>query len=198
MLDITGAGAQLPMRSHWKLRPGPQSHKNSEQQCKRIRASTATANSKASATRQAAQQPQPAPLSRRKRTHEPCAAPSATSGADGERRMKGRARERHRRRMRQTHSTTSCPPLPSLGAPLVASAVRVTCSLRCPARRGGIALRGACVHPGHVLLTAPLPFDVRSDGGYSSRFNIYASGEAGAEACVSSAAPSAVTTARQR
>ena len=44
MLDITGAGAQLPMRSHWKLRPGPQSHKNSEQQCKRIRASTATAN----------------------------------------------------------------------------------------------------------------------------------------------------------
>ena len=35
MLDITGAGAQLPMRSHWKLRPGPQSHKNSEQQCKR-------------------------------------------------------------------------------------------------------------------------------------------------------------------
>ena len=61
MLDITGAGAQLPMRSHWKLRPGPQSHKNSEQQCKRIRASTATANSKASATRQAAQQPQPAP-----------------------------------------------------------------------------------------------------------------------------------------
>ena len=50
MLDITGAGAQLPMRSHWKLRPGPQSHKNSERQCKRIRASTATANSKASAT----------------------------------------------------------------------------------------------------------------------------------------------------
>jgi len=38
MLDITGAGAQLPMRSHWKSRPGPQSHKNSEQQCKRIRA----------------------------------------------------------------------------------------------------------------------------------------------------------------
>ena len=41
MLDITGAGAQLPMRSHWKLRPGPQSHKNSEQQCKRYRANTA-------------------------------------------------------------------------------------------------------------------------------------------------------------
>ena len=38
MLDITGAGAQLPMRSHGKLRPGPQSHKNSEQQCKRYRA----------------------------------------------------------------------------------------------------------------------------------------------------------------
>ena len=94
MLDITGAGAQLPMRSHWKLRPGPQSHKNSEQQCKRIRASTATANSKASATRQAAQQPQPAPLSHRKRTHEPCAAPNATSGADSERRMRRRARER--------------------------------------------------------------------------------------------------------
>ena len=63
MLDITGAGAQLPMRSHGKLRPGPQSHKNSEQQCKRYRANTHTANSKASATRQAAQQPQPAPLS---------------------------------------------------------------------------------------------------------------------------------------
>ena len=27
MLDITGAGAQPPMRSYWKLRPGPQSHK---------------------------------------------------------------------------------------------------------------------------------------------------------------------------
>ena len=27
MLNITGAGAQPPMRSHWKLRPGPQSHK---------------------------------------------------------------------------------------------------------------------------------------------------------------------------
>ena len=35
MLDITGAGAQPPMRPHWKLRPGPQSHKNSKQQCKR-------------------------------------------------------------------------------------------------------------------------------------------------------------------
>ena len=34
MLDITGAGTQPPMRSHWKLRPGPQSHKNSKQQCK--------------------------------------------------------------------------------------------------------------------------------------------------------------------
>ena len=65
MLDISGAGAQPPMRSHWKLRPGPQSHKNSQQQCKRDRASTATANSKASATRQTAQQPQPAPLSHR-------------------------------------------------------------------------------------------------------------------------------------
>jgi hypothetical protein len=63
MLDITGAGTQLPMRSHWKLRPGPQSHKNSEQQCKRYRAKTHTANSKASAAKQAAQQPQPAPLS---------------------------------------------------------------------------------------------------------------------------------------
>ena len=79
MLDITGAGAQLPMRSHGELRPGPQSHKNSEQQCKRYRADTHTANSKASATRQAAQQPQPAPLSRRKRTHEHFAAPSVTS-----------------------------------------------------------------------------------------------------------------------
>ena len=74
MLDITGAGAQLPMRSHWKLRPGPQSHKNSEQQCKRYRASTATANSKASATRQAAQQPQPAPLSHRNAHHKHCRA----------------------------------------------------------------------------------------------------------------------------
>jgi len=40
MLDITGARAQPPMRSHWKLRPGPQSHKNSKQQCKRHRANT--------------------------------------------------------------------------------------------------------------------------------------------------------------
>ena len=47
MLDITGAGAQLPMRSHWKLRPGPQSHKNSEQQCKRDRANTASNNTSA-------------------------------------------------------------------------------------------------------------------------------------------------------
>ena len=53
MLDITGAGAQLPMRSHWKLRPGPQSHKkkraamqalqsrhtHSKQQSKRYKAS---------------------------------------------------------------------------------------------------------------------------------------------------------------
>ena len=79
MLDITGAGTQPPMRSHWKLRPGPQSHKNSKQQCKRYRASTVTANSKASATRQAAQQPQPAPLSHRRRTHEHFAAPNAKS-----------------------------------------------------------------------------------------------------------------------
>ena len=61
MLDITGAGAQPPMRSHWKLRPGPQSHKNSEQQCKRYRANTVTANSNTSATGQTAQQPRPAP-----------------------------------------------------------------------------------------------------------------------------------------
>ena len=27
MLDITGAGAQPPMRSHWRLHPGPQSHR---------------------------------------------------------------------------------------------------------------------------------------------------------------------------
>jgi len=47
MLDISGAGAQLPMRSHGKLRPGPQSHRNSEQQCKRIRANTASSNASA-------------------------------------------------------------------------------------------------------------------------------------------------------
>ena len=86
MLDISGAGTQHPMRSHWKLRPGPQSHKNSKQQCKRYRANTVTANSKASATRQAAQQPQPAPLSHRRRTHYNCS-PSRktyTRGIDGE------------------------------------------------------------------------------------------------------------------
>ena len=45
MLDITGAGAQLPVRSHWKLRPGPQSHK------------TASSNASASGqTQQAAMQ----------------------------------------------------------------------------------------------------------------------------------------------
>ena len=71
MLDITGAGTQHPMRSHWKLRPGPQSHKNSKQQCKRYRANTVTANSKASATRQTAQQPQPAPPPHRKRRPTP-------------------------------------------------------------------------------------------------------------------------------
>ena len=39
MLDITGAGAQLPMRSHWKLRPGPQSYLlcNSKQLSKRYK-----------------------------------------------------------------------------------------------------------------------------------------------------------------
>ena len=67
MLDITGAGTQPPMQSHWKLRPGPQSHKNSKQQCKRYRANTATANSKASATRQTAPQPRPVPPPHRKR-----------------------------------------------------------------------------------------------------------------------------------
>ena len=70
MLDITGAGTQHLMRSHWKLRPpGPQSHKNSKQQCKRYRANTVTANSKASATRQTAQQPQPAPLFHRRNSY---------------------------------------------------------------------------------------------------------------------------------
>jgi len=81
MLDITGAGAQPPMRSHWKLRSGPLSYekpraavqvrqgKHSKRPCQRYRADTATANSKASATGQAAQQPQPAPLSHRKSTH---------------------------------------------------------------------------------------------------------------------------------
>ena len=53
MLDISGAGAQLPMRWHGKLRPGPQSHKkkraamqalqsrhtHSKQQSKRYKAS---------------------------------------------------------------------------------------------------------------------------------------------------------------
>ena len=85
MLDITGAGTQPPMRSHWKLRPGPQSHKNSKQQCKRYRANTVTANSKASATRQAAQQPQPAPLSHRFDAHRegPAASKSRIIGGMG-------------------------------------------------------------------------------------------------------------------
>ena len=61
MLNKTGAGAQHPIRSHWMLRPSPQSYKNSKQQSKRYRANTITANSKTSATKQTAQQPQPAP-----------------------------------------------------------------------------------------------------------------------------------------
>ena len=61
MLDITGAGTQHPIRSHWMLRPSPQSYKNSKQQSKRYRANTITANSKTSTTKQTAQQPQPAP-----------------------------------------------------------------------------------------------------------------------------------------
>ena len=82
MLDISGAGTQHPMRSHWKLRPGPQSHKNSKQQCKRYRANTVTANSKASAARQTAQQPQPTPLSHRRNSHRegPDASKSRTTG----------------------------------------------------------------------------------------------------------------------
>ena len=56
MLDITGAGAQPPMRSHWKLRPGgPQSHKNSEQQYKRCRANTASNNTSATGQTQSPQ-----------------------------------------------------------------------------------------------------------------------------------------------
>ena len=55
MLDISGAGAQLPMRSHGKLRPGPQSHKNSKQQCKRIRANTASSNASATGQTQSQQ-----------------------------------------------------------------------------------------------------------------------------------------------
>jgi len=55
MLDISGAGAQLPMRSHGKLRPGPQSHRNSEQQCKRIRANTASSNASATGQTQSQQ-----------------------------------------------------------------------------------------------------------------------------------------------
>ena len=47
ILDISGAGTQHPIRSHWKLRPGPQSHKkNSKQQCKRHKANTVTANTR--------------------------------------------------------------------------------------------------------------------------------------------------------
>ena len=49
------------MRSHWKLCPGPQSHKNSKQHSKRYRANTTTANSKPSAAKQTTQQPQLAP-----------------------------------------------------------------------------------------------------------------------------------------
>jgi len=39
MLDITGARTQPPMRSHWKLRPGPQSYLlcNSKQLSKRYK-----------------------------------------------------------------------------------------------------------------------------------------------------------------
>ena len=55
MLDITGAGAQPPMRSHWKLRPGPQSYKNREQQCKRYRANTASSNASAAEQTQSQQ-----------------------------------------------------------------------------------------------------------------------------------------------
>jgi len=47
MLDITGAGAQPPMRSHWKLRSGPLSYKNREQQCKCDRANTASGHASA-------------------------------------------------------------------------------------------------------------------------------------------------------
>ena len=65
MLDITGAGAQLPMRSHWKLRPGPQSHKNSEQQCKRIRANTASSNAGATGQAQSQQTTKQAPQGKR-------------------------------------------------------------------------------------------------------------------------------------
>ena len=61
MLNKTGAGAQHPIRSHWMLRPSPQSYKNSKQQSKRYRANTITANSKTSATKQTTQQPQHAP-----------------------------------------------------------------------------------------------------------------------------------------
>ena len=61
MLNKTGAGAQHPIRSHWMLRPSPQSYKNSKRQSKRYRANIITANSKTSATTQTAQQPQPAP-----------------------------------------------------------------------------------------------------------------------------------------
>ena len=35
MLNKTGAGAQHPIRSHWMLRPSPQSYNNSKQQSKR-------------------------------------------------------------------------------------------------------------------------------------------------------------------
>ena len=51
MLNKTGAGAQHPIRSHWMLRPSPQSYKNSKQQRKCYRANTITANSKPSATK---------------------------------------------------------------------------------------------------------------------------------------------------
>ena len=55
MLDISGAGAQLPMRSHWKLRPGPHEHKNSEKQCKRGRANSASSNASATGQTQSQQ-----------------------------------------------------------------------------------------------------------------------------------------------
>ena len=49
MLDITGAGTQPPMHSHWELRSGPLSYKkkNREQQCKCGRANTASGHANA-------------------------------------------------------------------------------------------------------------------------------------------------------
>ena len=68
MLDITGAGAQPPMRSHWKLRSGPLSYekpraavralqgKHSKWPCKRCRANTANSNASAAGQTQSQQQ----------------------------------------------------------------------------------------------------------------------------------------------